>query len=295
MPKARTKKRTAALAPIPEQSWEPRHYQSDVRAARQGLTVPASGPGHTPAGFLGCNGWEESRGPCDRFMLIWHRRAGKDREGLELIREEADHRVGSYWHLYPLHVQAKRAIWNGVDPGTGTRLLDLVFPPVMRADTDERDMFYRFRNGSTYQLLGSDYYDRLVGSNVLGVLFSEWALCDPRAWPYIMPILLENGGFAAFITTYRGRNHAFQMVKNLSLSKDWYVDVRDITRTARADGSPVVSPTDVEKERESLIALHGRARADALIQEEFFCNPMASLPGSVYGRSVAAMLAEGRA
>lgn len=215
---------------------------------------------------------------------------------MELIADELETNVGSYWHLYPLQVQAKRAIWNAVDNATETRLLDLVFPHELRdGKPHDQDLFMRFKCGSTYQLCGSDNYDRLVGSNPRGVLFSEWALCDPRAWAYIMPILAENGGFAAFITTYRGRNHAYQMVQKLRESPNWYVDVRTIEMTRREDGSAVVPARNVEAEREALIAQHGRVRAEAIIREEFFCDPMAALPGSVYGGAVAGMLAGGRA
>lgn len=285
--------------------YDRRHYQEDFHRARLGLDVPASGGLDSRGRFVGCNGWDSSRGPCKRFLLAWHRRAGKDREGLELIRESALQTVGSYWHLYPLQVQAERAIWNGVDPQTKTRLLDLVFGPTpekgkaprptMTAAAYDQKLFRRFTNESTYQLCGSDNYNRLVGSNVLGALFSEWALCDPRAWPYIMPILVENGGWAAFISTYRGRNHMYQMVQRLHRDPMWYVDVRTIDMTERLGGNPVVSADDVERERNTLVALHGRNRADAMIREEFYCDPMAALPGSVYGGSMAAMLADGRA
>jgi phage terminase large subunit len=280
---------------LPPQEFDARRYQQDIFDARHGLSVAPTGGLDTKGRFVGCNGWDESRGRCDRFLCVWHRRAGKDRTGLELVREEAELRVGSYWHLYPMQVQAKRAIWNGVDPQTQTRLLELVFPLAMRKQTNDQDLFIRFKNESTYQLCGSDNYDRLVGSNVLGVLFSEWALCDPRAWAYILPILLENGGWAAFITTYRGRNHAYQMAQKLRLDPRWYVDVRTIDMTRRANENRVVTAADVEAERSSLIAMHGRARADAMIREEFYCDPMAALPGAVYGSSVATMLAEGRA
>lgn len=275
--------------------YDRRHYQQDFRDARAGRTVKPSGGLDAKGRFVGCNGWDKDRGKCDRFLLGWHRRAGKDREGLELIHEESLTTVGSYWHLYPLQVQAERAIWNGVDPATKTRLMDLVFPPAMVADTKDQKLFKRFKNGSTYQLCGSDNYDRLVGAGPVGVLFTEWALCDPRAWAYVMPMLVENGGWAAFISTYRGRNHMFQMVQKLRLDPRWYVDVRTIEMTQRLNGLPVVSAADVEEERASLIAIHGRTRADALIREEFYCDPMASLPGSVYGGSVARMLAESRA
>lgn len=286
--KATRKKGDAIPEPIPARTWEPRHYQADLARARAGLDV---------ANSSACSGWSSSRGACARFLTIWHRRAGKDRTGLELIRDEAEKSVGSYWHLYPLAVQAKRAIWNGVDPGSSKRLLELVFPPAMVEYSNDTEMFKRFRNGSTYQLCGSDRYDSLVGSNVRGVLFSEWALCDPRAWPYIMPILAENGGWAAFITTYRGKNHAYQMAKRLMGSPDWYVDIRTIEQTRRENGRPVVSASDVEREREALMAIYkGNAtRVRALIREEFYCEPTASSAGAIYGQQIDAMRAEGRA
>lgn len=295
------RKRTLQVAPpepeleeLPEHEYDRRHYQEDFHRARKGLDVQSSGE-LINGRFVGCNGWDSARGPCTRFLLAWHRRAGKDREGLELVREEAQLRVGSYWHLYPLQVQAERAIWNGVDPQTQTRLMDLVFPPATVEASNDQKLFKRFKNASTYQLCGSDNYDRLVGSNVLGCLFSEWALCDPRAWAYIMPILAENGGWAAFISTYRSRNHMYQMVQKLRLDPRWYVDVRTIDMTRRLNGNRVVAPEDVEAERSSLVAMHGRTRADAMIREEFYCDPMAALPGSVYGGAMANMLAEGRA
>ena len=156
-------------------------------------------------------------------------------------------------------------------------------------------LFKRFKNGNTYQLCGSDNYNRLVGAGPVGVLISEWALCDPAAWGYIAPMLAENGGWVAFISTYRGRNHMYQMVQKLRLNPRWYVDVRTIEMTRRANGEPVISAERVEQDRAAYIALYGRTRADALIREEYFCDPMAALPGSVYGGSVANMLAEGRA
>src|SRR3546814_12862572 len=77
-------------------------------------------------------------------------------------------------------------------------------------------MFIRFKSGSTWQLVGSDRYNSLVGAGVAGVTFSEFALANPSAWGYIRPMLEENDGWATFITTPRGRNHAkalFDMAK----------------------------------------------------------------------------------
>ena len=56
-----------------------------------------------------------------RQGLFWHRRAGKDIFGLSMARNESIKRVGGYVHFFPKHIQAKRAIWNGIDPKKGAR------------------------------------------------------------------------------------------------------------------------------------------------------------------------------
>jgi phage terminase large subunit len=85
-------------------------------------------------------------------------------------------------------------------------------------------MFIRFKTGSTWQVIGSDNYDALVGTPPIGVVFSEWALSDPQAWSLIRPILLENGGWSIFITTPRGRNHAHRMYEMAKGSDEWFAE-----------------------------------------------------------------------
>jgi len=138
-------------------------------------------------------------------------------------------------------------------------------------------------NGSTWTLLGSDNYDSsVIGANVVGVVFSEWALCDPRAWDYIRPILRENNGWAMFITTFRGRNHAWQMAQHLKDNPEWYIDIRTIEDTCELDGSRIISDADVEKDRRE-------GMKESLIQQEYYCNPEATSDGAIYGRQVEAL------
>lgn len=212
-----------------------------------------------------------------RFFLAWHRRAGKDVFGLDFGRERALERIGSYWHLFPFHVQARRAIWKGIDARTGERFIDRAFPENLRDSINDTEMSITFKTGSTWQMLGSDNYDRLVGANPAGVLFSEFALCDPAAWDYIRPILVENKGWAGFITTFRGRNHAWRMFKQLKDNPSWYVDLRTINDTCRNDGSPIVTADDVEKE-----IAEGMSRS--LAQQEFYCDPDAANTGALFAR-----------
>jgi phage terminase large subunit len=82
---------------------------------------------------------------------------------------------------------------------------------------------FRLKNGATWQVLGSDRYDAAVGSPPYG--FSEWALSNPAGWAYLAPIVIENGGWALFITTARGRNHAKSMLDMAKTRPDWFSEV----------------------------------------------------------------------
>jgi len=213
-----------------------------------------------------------------RQLLVWHRRAGKDIYAMSLARIESQSRVGGYVHFFPYHVQAKRAIWNGVDPRLGVRFIDHAFGDLTVA-TNKTDMMLDFENGSTWQMLGSDNYDRVVGSNIVGVVFSEWALCDPRAWDYIRPILRENNGWAVFITTYRGRNHAWRMAQSVKDNPAWYFDLRTVADTFDVDGNPILTAEDIDLDR-----LEGMS--ESLIRQEYYCDPDAAIDGAVYARQL---------
>lgn len=212
-----------------------------------------------------------------RFFLAWHRRAGKDVFTMDFTRERMFERIGSYWHLFPFHTQARRAIWKGIDARTGQRFIDRAFPASIRDSVNDTDMSITLKNGSTWQMLGSDNYDRMVGANPCGIAFSEWALCDPAAWEYIRPILVENRGWAAFITTFRGRNHAYRMYDTVRTLEDWYADLETIENTQRHDGTPIVTQADLNAERKA-------GMTESMIQQEFYCNPDAATDGAVFSR-----------
>jgi hypothetical protein len=223
-------------------------------------------------------------GHYDRFYLAWHRRAGKDVYGLDFARRRMEERTGTYWHLFPFHVQARRAIWKGIDARDGLKFIDRAFPPQLRDGINETEMSIDWK-GSHWQMLGSDNYDRMVGSNPCGIVFSEWALCDPAAWEYIRPILIENKGWAMFITTFRGRNHAHRMFETVKELDNWYASLRTIRDTFKHDGKPIVSEADVDIER--------RAGMDeSLIQQEFYCNPDAASSGAIFNRQYNRILIE---
>jgi hypothetical protein len=197
---------------------------------------------------------------------------------MHIANREMQRTPGAYWHLFPSHVQARRAIWNGV-ANDGTRFLDNAFPASLVEKRHDQDMMIRYTNGSTWQLIGSDYYDRLVGANVRGVVFSEWALCDPRAWTYLRPIIRENGGWAMFITTFRGRNHAYQMFQQMQKNPEWSCQILTVADTG------LLTPEDIDNERRG-------GMSEAHLQQEYYCNPLASLEGSIYGGAMTKLITD---
>lgn len=223
-----------------------------------------------------------------RAIGIWHRRAGKDDVLLHRTAIAAFERVASYWTLLPEYEQARKALWAAVNPHTGRRRIDEAFPHELRAATRDNDMFIRFVNGSTWQLVGSDRYDSLVGSGVAGVTFSEWALSNPSAWGYIRPMLEENDGWAAFITTPRGRNHAHAMYQMASKNPRWFAEVSTIHDTG------ALSPGQIAESLAEYVALYGEDIGRAQFQQEYECSFNAAILGAFYAREMALVRSEGR-
>lgn len=223
------------------------------------------------------NLWEYLEGGGKRAACVWHRRAGKDANCLNWAAVAAMQKPASYWHMLPKANQARKAIWNAVNPHTGVRLIDQAFPKELRENTNDQEMFIRFKNGSTWQVLGSDNYNTLVGSPPAGVVFSEYSLCDPAAWDYLRPILAENGGWAFFIYTTRGRNHGYSLYQMAKDDPSWFAELLSVDDTGAI-------PVDVlEQERKELIAQYGEDEGLALFQQEYYCSWDAAIKGSYYG------------
>ncbi|HEV2111059.1 MAG TPA: hypothetical protein VGT99_06885, partial [Gammaproteobacteria bacterium] len=165
--------------------------------------------------------WDYLEGGGRRAVAVWHRRAGKDSTAINWTAVAAHQRIGTYWHMLPTANQGRMVVWEGRD-GLGRRLIDQAFPPALRAGERNDRMTMELRGGSVWQVVGSDNYDRLVGANPVGVVFSEWSLTDPRAWDYVRPILAENGGWALFIYTPRGKNHGFELYDIARHRGDWF-------------------------------------------------------------------------
>ena len=223
-----------------------------------------------------------------RLAMVWHRRAGKDELALHWSGAAAMQRVGNYWYMLPEASQARKAIWDAINPHSGKRRIDEVFPAEVVEQQRAHDMFIRLKNGSTWQVVGSDNFDSLIGSPPIGLVFSEYAVADPRAWTMLRPILAENQGWAIFPFTPRGRNHGWALRETARLESSWLLDEKTVEQTN------VFSPEALESERRELIREHGPDDGEAYFRQEYFVSFSAAVRGAYYARLMERAEEDGR-
>jgi phage terminase large subunit len=213
-----------------------------------------------------------------RAVEVWHRRAGKDSCSLQVCAIASQMRVGTYWHMLPSLQQGRRVVWEARDK-LGRRMINQAFPEGMRLGSpNESNMKIEFANGSVWQVVGSDNFDSLVGSNPIGIVFSEYSIADPDAWEYFRPILKENDGWAVFIYTPRGKTHGHTLyniaVEEAKTNPFWHASKLTINDTG------IMTDQDVEDE-----VRQGMSREKAM--QEFYCSFDIGMEGAFYTEALA--------
>jgi Terminase RNaseH-like domain/Terminase large subunit, T4likevirus-type, N-terminal len=190
-----------------------------------------------------------------RMFIVWHRRSGKDKTVIANLSKKMMERVGTYFYALPTYSQAKKIIWTGADKD-GFKFLDH-FPKELVKSVNQQDMVIELVNGSILQLIGADNIDRIVGTNPIGVVFSEYSLMKPDVWNLISPILLENGGWAVFIMTPRGTNHAWDLMQKIKHDPSWFLQVLTV------DNTKALSKEQLEQAQKEM--------PQDLFKQEYYC------------------------
>lgn len=114
----------------------------------------------------------------------------------------------------------------------------------------------------------------LMGTNPRGVVFSEYALQDPRAYQYIRPILTANKGWALFISTPRGKNHLWTLAQLAQQSPEWFYYKLSVEDTHH------IPLEEIEKERrEGLMS-------EDMIQQEYYTSFEMGVEGAYYSKYI---------
>lgn len=232
--------------------------------------------------------WAYLAGGGKRAVVCAHRRWGKDDVCLHHTACAAHERVGNYAHILPQYAQARKAIWDAVNPHTGKRRIDEAFPKELRESTNDQEMKIKLKNGSSWQVLGSDNYDSLMGTAFAGLVKSEEAISNPSAWGYLSPILRENNGWVIFISTPRGHNHFENLLKTAQREPEWYSEI------STAENTDVFTDEELQAELRHLQDLHGDDYGRSLWQQEYFCSFDAAIPGAIWADCVDRASRDGR-
>ena len=136
---------------LPAYDWKPRPDQREVWAALMDPNI-------------------------DTVVINAHRRYGKDALAMQAMTINAMQRVGSYLYALPQYSQARRSIYEGLNARTGRTRINDCFPSEIIKRRDDKSMLLQLANESTFQLVGSDQPDSLVGAGIVGYVASEAAL-----------------------------------------------------------------------------------------------------------------------
>lgn len=220
-----------------------------------------------------------------RILLTLHRRAGKDACALSLMSTAALKDKGTYFYLFPQQNQVRKAIWDNIGKD-GNKFLD-EFPKEAIEKINNSEMKINLKSGSIIQMCGSDNYDAIMGTNPRGVVLSEYSLQTPYAWDYIRPILAENGGWALFTQTPRGKNHGYTLHKNTVNDSNWLNMLLTIDDTKDIYGNPIITQEAIEQERKS-------GMPEELIRQEFYCDFDAAIANAIYAEQISQAYADKR-
>ena len=222
-----------------------------------------------------------------RGFLKLPRRAGKDKICWAYMCKEAVKSVGNYFYVFPVALEAKKALWENID-SAGFRSLDHL-PKEVVDSVNNQEMLIRLKNGSTIRMLGSDANpDSIRGIAAKGVVFSEFAYQDPNFYKIVMPAVRESKGWAIFNSTPSGRNHFYKMELSIADKPNWAYVAKQTLWPHRDDYINIIDPKDLVE----IMDEEGLTQED--MEREFGCSYATGIKGSFYIKQIEKAAAEQR-
>ena len=202
---------------------------------------------------------------CKRVFLSWHRRSGKDHFCLNYMLKRALQEKGVLYYIFPTFAQGRKIIWDDA------KKMDMIPKQVIK-NKNSTEMKLELINGSIIQIIGSDHYDSLRGTDPRGIVMSEYAYQHPLAWEVLRPILAANGGWVIFNSTPNGKNHNWELREYAKGSDRWYISTKTV------DDTKSIALDELEEERRSM--------DHAMFLQEYYCSFDIGAFGSYYGEQM---------
>jgi phage terminase large subunit len=230
-----------------------------------------------------------------RILLVWHRRAGKDKTCWEILLSSAFETAGNYWYAFPEYSQGRKAFWQSID-SQGKRIIDYIPAQLLYKNSSDQEMIIYLKtrdniegkdpkSHSTIQVVGADKPDSLRGSNPKGVIaseFSEWK--KPSVYETIIePVLVENGGWFLANGTPKGRNALYYLYEAAKQNKHWFTSlltIEDTSKVVNGKVVPVISQEDIQNIRDR------KQTPEEIILQEYYCDFNAPVSGTYYAQQL---------
>ncbi len=223
--------------------------------------------------------------PLKRAFLCWARRSGKDKVSWAILLLKALMKKGNYFYVFPTMRQGRKALWHGIG-ADGVGFLEHI-PSRLIEKTNNTEMRIHLINGSIINIIGASNYNFAMGTNPQGIVYSEYSLQTPLAYTYLMPILVENGGWLIVNGTPRGHNHFYRLYNEVKHLQTWYCSLETVATTVDNDNKSIITPGDIDEARTSGMSYE-------MIKQEFFCDFETALETAYFAKYLAQSRAHDR-
>lgn len=208
-----------------------------------------------------------------KMILIWPRRSGKDIVAWNLVIRAAVRHIGVYMYCLPTFSQGRKVIFDSIT-NDSHRFTDYI-PSELIKSINSSELKVNLVNGSIIQIIGSDSYNTsLVGTNPRMVVFSEFALADPDAYKFVLPIINGNGGSVLIVSTPRGKNTLYDIYEFAKDSPQWFCEKLSLDDTKHIPIEMIQKDID-----------EGQVSPD-LVQQEYYCSFECGAAGSYYSKYI---------
>jgi len=225
-------------------------------------------------------------GEYSSFAERLHRRAGKDSQTFNAVWIYAAMVAGNYLYTLPKIAQARNVVWEGTDLD-GRRWIDMIPKHLIKSLNQSQCKIY-FTNGSILHITGADaLMQSHLGSNLRGIVLSEYHKTSPAIYDYLRPILKRSKGWIVFLFTAYAKGHAHRLMQANLDNPGWWCRTLTVADTRDNQGNFIFSPEQIEEERRS-------GMPEAIIQQEYYCSEEATLMGTFFSEEISKARAEGR-